>query len=194
MDARRLSALSGLLAVAVAICGILAAVSLAPWFDWSTNALSHLGVADWPERQLFNGTMLLTGLFGLGFLPAARGTMRATAHRVAQVPMIVAVVCVAGVGLFPAGHPFHFPLAITAYVGFIAGPISYGIGDHVLGAVRRGALTVASGVVHLGLWVAWGLWFRETLPGLAVPEFVGAVLFTGWVGCTAVRAYGTSTP
>ncbi len=185
--------MAGFAAVAVSLSGILVAVGLAPWFAWRTDALSNLGVATGPERLVFNGTLLLTGVLGLAFLPALRTTMRATAHRVAQLPLVVGVVAIAGVGLFPAGHPYHFPLAATGYLGFIAAPVAYGVGDFYVGARRRAAATVASGLLHLGVWVAWATLLDDALPGLAAPEFVGALLFNAWVAYTAVRVYRTGT-
>lgn len=187
MNRYRLSVLAGFLAVVVSIGSILTAVLLAPWFSWPTNALSDLGVVDGPERYVFNYGLVLTGVLGLLFLPALRETFHATAHRLAVVPLTAALVAVAGVGLFPSGQPLHFPMALTAYVGFIASVVTYGVGDYVVGAYRRAAATIGSGVAHFGFWLLWGFVLIDALPGLAVPEFVGALLFNAWVLFTATR-------
>ncbi|WP_255195918.1 DUF998 domain-containing protein [Halorarius litoreus] len=187
----RLSTHAGVLAAVVSIGAILAAVLAAPWFSWPANALSDLGVSDAPERYLFNYGLVLSGLLGLLFLPALRQTMHTPAHKLSVLPLGAALAGVTGVGLFPAGHPLHFPMALTAYVGFIASVITYGIGDYFIGEHRRAVATVGSGVAHFGFWVAWGFVLVEWLPGLAVPEFVGALLFNGWVLVTARRLYGT---
>lgn len=187
MNRYRLSVLAGVLAVVVSLGSIVTAVLLAPWFSWPADALSDLGIADGPERYVFNYGLVLTGLLGVLFLPALRETSHTTAHRLTAVPLAAALVGVAGVGLFPSGDPLHFPMALTAYVGFIASVVTYGVGDYVVGAYRRAAATVGSGVAHFGFWLLWGFVLIDELPGLAVPEFVGAVLFNGWVLFTAVR-------
>ena len=187
----RLSTHAGVLAAVGSIGAILAAVLVAPWFAWPTNALSDLGVSNAPERYLFNYGLVASGLFGLLFLPALRTTMHTPAHKLSVVPLGAALAGVTGVGLFPAGHPLHFPMAITAYVGFIAAVVTYGIGDYFIGERRRAVATVGSGVAHFGVWVAWAFVLVDQLPGLAVPEFLGALLFNGWVLFTAWRLYGT---
>lgn len=185
----RLSVVAGILAAIVSVGAILAATLLAPWFSWQTNALSALGASDAPERVVFNAGLVLTSLLGLLFLPALRQTLHTPAHRLSLLPLGAALGGVAGVGLFPAGHPFHFPLALTAYVGFVASVVTYGVGDYFIGERRRALATVGSGVTHVGVWVVWGFVFVDQLPGLAVPEFVGALLFIAWVLYTAVRLH-----
>lgn len=187
MNRHQLSTFAGVLAVVVSVGSILTAVLFAPWFSWQTNTLSDLGVADAPERHLFNYGLLLTGLLGLLFLPALRQTLQTLAHKLAVAPIVASLVGVAGVGLFPSGHPLHFPMALSAYLGFIAGVVLYGVGDYLAGSRRRGVATVGSGVAHFGSWVVWAFFLVDTLPGLAVPEFVGALLFDGWVLFTATR-------
>lgn len=190
MNRTRLSAALGVAAVLASFLCILTAVLTAPWFSWVANDLSDLGISDGPERWLFNYGLILTGLVGLGFLPALRATARNRAHRLSLVPFAVAMVAVAGVGVFPADRlrP-HALSAVTAYLAFMATPVVYGVGDLLAGARNRGAATIGSAVVHLGVWVLAVTSLRGTLTGIAVPEFLGAALFNAWVLSTAVRAW-----
>ncbi|NHN61565.1 MULTISPECIES: DUF998 domain-containing protein [Halorussus] len=190
MNRTRFSAVLGVAAVLVSFLGILGGVSTAPWFSWASNDLSDLGISAGPERWLFNYGLILSGIVGLGFLPALCATARHRAHRLALVPFAVAMVAVAGVGVFPADQPqAHALSAVTAYVAFVATPVVYGVGDLLAGAGNRGAATIASAVIHLGLWVLAVASLGETLTGIAVPEFVGATLFNAWVLYTAFRAW-----
>ena len=169
--------LAGVLAVVVSLGAISLSLMLAPWFAWPTNALSDLGVSDPPERLVFNYGLLLTGVLGLLFLPALRQTLHTPAHELAVAPLGVALVGVAGVGLFPSGHPFHFPMALTAYVGFIASVATYGVGDYFLGEHRRATATVGSGSLDGATEaVLTGGW-----------ELLGALLVNAWVLYTAAR-------
>lgn len=188
MNATQRSAALGVAAVVVSLVGILAATATAPWFSWAGNALSDLGTSDAPERLLFNYGLIAAGLLGLGFVPALLATASGVG-RAAVVPYVAAMVGVAGVGLFPSGTPLHFPAAATAYLGFVFAPVLHGAGDLRAGATRRGLVAVLDGAVHLAAWVLWATTLTGALPGLAVPEFVGAVLFNLWAAWVAVRAW-----
>lgn len=189
MNTTQRSVAVGVVGVLVSFVAILTAVGVATWFSWRTNALSDLGVSVGIARPIFNYGLIATGAIALGFVPALWNTADHRAHRVAVVPFVVAMVGVAGVGLFPSDQPLHAPAAITAYLAFMATPAVYGIGDLLVGARRRGIVTIASALAHLGFWVVWATTLTDTLPGLAVPEFVGSTLFNAWVCYTAARLW-----
>lgn len=128
-------------------------------------------------------------MVGLGFTPTLWVSAPSRLARGATLPFVAALVGVAGVGLFPAGTPLHFPAAAMAYLGFILTPLLFGVGSLVAGARRPGGVSLLDGLVHLFSWVVWGIVLSDALPGLAVPEVVGAVLFDGWVLWVAHRAW-----
>lgn len=173
--ARRVAVAAGSLAVVVALLGIGLATLLAPGFAWRTDALSDLGVA--PRTALvFNGSLLLAAALGLPYAWAvwdAEGGWR----RAPAVALAASLVLLGGVGAFPSGHPLHFPAAAGFYLGLTATLA-------VDGLARRGTATgrssLALAAVHVGQWAAWVAGVRVG-PGLAVPEFVGAVALAAWM-------------
>ncbi|PSP38509.1 hypothetical protein BRC71_07565 [Halobacteriales archaeon QH_7_65_31] len=189
MNTTQRSVAVGVAGVLLSFLAILGAVASAEWFSWAGNALSDLGVAGGIERPIFNYGLIATGAVALGFVPALGRTADHPAHRVAVVPFVIAMVGVAGVGLFPSDQSLHGPVAITAYLGFMTTPAVYGVGDLLAGARRRAVATLASAGVHLAFWVVWATQLQASLPGLAVPEFVGSTLFNAWVGYTAYRLW-----
>ena len=189
MNTTQRSVAVGVVGVLVSFLAILTAVGTASWFSWADNALSDLGVSAGVARPIFNYGLTATGVIALGFVPALWRTADHLAHRVAVVPFVIAMVGVAGVGLFPSDQPLHAPAAITAYLAFMTTPTGYGVGDLLVGARRRGVATIASALAHLGFWVVWATQLQATLPGLAVPEFVGSTLFNAWVCYTATRLW-----
>ncbi|MDZ7745619.1 MAG: DUF998 domain-containing protein [Halobacteriales archaeon] len=189
MNRTQRSVAVGVTGVAISFVAILAAVASATWFSWAGNALSDLGVSAGVARPIFNYGLIATGVIALGFAPALWRTAETLPHRIAVVPFVIAMLGVAGVGLFPSDQPLHAPAAITAYLAFMMTPTVYGVGDLLAGARQRGVATIASAAIHLGFWILWVTQLQSTLPGLAVPEFVGSTLFNAWVCYTAVRLW-----
>ncbi|WP_080508406.1 DUF998 domain-containing protein [Haloparvum sedimenti] len=163
---------AGAASPAVALGGILLATLLDPTFSWTGDALSDLGVRA-PSALAFNGALIVGGLLGLPYahLLSERG------GRAVGVAFGVGTLCLAGVGLFPSGTAPHAPVA----VGFF---LLATVAVAVDGAARReeptGRLSLALAAGHVLAWVTWGagLW---PATGLALPEFVGAMIVAAWV-------------
>lgn len=171
---RRLARLSGPAAVAVAVTGILAATAISPTFAWQTSALSDLGVAP-RTAWLFNGSLVVGGLVGA---PYAWALWSAAADRLSHLraaTYLFALVSMAGVGLAPAGRPLHVPFALAFFALAALTAVVDGVARFRL---PHGKLSLLSGVLAPLAWPAWLGWLGE---GIAVPEFVGAVLFGVWV-------------
>lgn len=188
MNRDTLAVAAGPVALLMAAFGIGGALVLAPWFAFSGNALSDLGVAGRPSAPAFNGGLLLSGVTATGFAIALWRRSRNRFHRAGALACALAVVSMALVGVFPAPSPLHLPVAVGTYLGFTATFLLRGAGDLRAGAPRWGAAAVSLAVAHA---VGWFLWLRfgegTPLAGLAVPEIYGAVLFGGWTLATAVR-------
>lgn len=189
MRTLRLSAVAGVAAVALSLGATLGAPATAPWFSWSTNALSDLGTTDGTRRLLFNYGLIAAGTVGLGFLPAVAASASNRVGRAATVPVAAALLGVVGVGAFPAGTPLHLPAALATYLGFIAAPVVYGVGDLLAGNRLTGLASVLNGAVHLAVWFPFSFVYLGVAFGLAVPELAGAALFDAWVLGVAARVW-----
>lgn len=179
--------LAGPVALLFATLGIGGAIALAPWFAFSEHALSDLGVAGRPSAPVFNGGLVLAGVTALGFAAELWDLSADPLHRAGALACALAVGSMALVGVFPAPHPLHFPVAVGTYLGFTATFLLRGAGDRRAGATRWGTASVALAVVHV---LGWSLWIRfgaGPLAGLAVPEVFGALLFGGWTLATVAR-------
>lgn len=175
MSPRRIDAwrrAAGAASPAVALGGILLATALDPTFSWTTDALSDLGVRA-PSALAFNGALIAGGLLGLPYAHL----LFERADRAVAVAFGVGSLCLAGVGLFPSGTALHAPVAVGFY---LLATVALA-GD---GVARRdestGRLTLALAAGHVLSWTTWGagLW---PATGLALPEFVGALIVAAWV-------------
>lgn len=174
---RRWARRSGPVAAAVAIACILAATAVSPTFSWWSGALSDLGTAG-ASAWLFNGGLVVGCLLGL---PYAWVLWTAAADPLGDLRAITygaALLAMAGVGLFPAGRPPHFPLALAFFVLATLTLLVDGVARLRL---LTGKLSLGFGIATPLAWPVWGLWIAPS-GGIAVPEFVGATLFALWIG------------
>ena len=167
----------GAVATLAALGGIAIAIRLDPTFSWTADALSDLGVRE-RSAPAFNGGLVLGGLAGLGYAAGLweRGRAR-TAGRLRAVVFALAMVSMAGIGLFDLTRPLHGPAAVGFYL-----LVTVVVG--IDGVVRRTAVTgrLALGFVpvHVAVWASFlaGYW---PVTGLALPELPGALALAVWV-------------
>lgn len=172
--------LSALLAPAVALAAIVGAVLLAPEFSWAGDALSDLGVPGAGAAWLFNGGLVLAGVLGLPFAASLAATARTRLDWLACLVLLATLPSLAGVGLFPSGHPYHLPAAVGFYLGAALTLWIDGTAGVLAGEPRFGLAALWLGNLQVLQWLAWAAGLRVG-PGLAIPEAVGAVLFAVWV-------------
>ncbi len=176
----------GILSVLVALGAIFGASVLSADFTWSHHALSDLGASGAPTAPVFNYGLILAGLFGFGF---AGGLVLSSTHlleRIGAMTLVGSLVFLILVGVFPIGHRYHLVVAVLFYVLFTYAMWLYGTGHVLLGRTVFGIGTVWIGIVHVTFWLLWGVGVRIG-PGLAIPELVGAGLFSAWVCYVALE-------
>ncbi|WP_276271625.1 DUF998 domain-containing protein [Haloarcula litorea] len=190
METDRASAWAGVASVGLTDLAILAATVASPTFRWTGDALSDLGqpgdaAATPVTTLLFDGGLVVGAVVGLAFaLTLSRGAGHPV-ERVAALPFVVALIGLAGVGVFPYSQALHAPAAVTFYLASMVAMAAYAVGNALAGARVRGAVTLALVGVHVAVWYWWATGGAFTRGGLAVPEFAGALLFGGWVVWTA---------
>ena len=168
----RFVAAFGAVATLSALGGIALAILLDPNFSWTADALSDLGVRD-GSAPAFNWGLIAGGAAGVCY---AAGLGRA-GRPVRALLLALAMVAMAGVGLFDLTEPLHGPAAIGFY-GLVTLVFA------VDGWVRRGAATgrvaLAFAPVHVAVWATFvaGWW---PVTGLALPELPGALMLAAWV-------------
>ncbi|WP_254280341.1 DUF998 domain-containing protein [Haloarcula marina] len=186
----RVSGWSGVVSVVLTNAAILLATLASPSFSWTAHALSNLGYSGDPVATpvttlLFDGGLVVGGVVGLGFGYVLWVRSRNVVEKLAVPLFGVALLGMAGVGVFPYPKALHTPSAMTLYLGTMAAMTTYGVGNALAGARRRAAGTVALVGLHVGVWWWWLSGGGLSRGGLAVPEMLGALLFSAWVLWTA---------
>jgi len=136
---------------------------------------------------LFNGGLLLGGLFGLLFAWGRWQRTTRAGGRVVAVLLGLTVVCMAGIAVFPQGTTPHVPLAVAFFVLITATIWADSLVTGKTPEGLRGAVTAWLGLVNV---LAWGIWIATgpvLRPGVAIPEIVGALVLSAWVISEAIR-------
>jgi len=181
-----------------------------PAFSWETRSLSSIGEAngkgllalgsrDQLAFLLFNGGLLLGGLSGLPFVVGLGKSTEGTASTVATGLGLLTLVGMFGVGVAYLDGPLaalHFPFATTLFFGLTFTMWTFGTAM-VLGADRTyGVGTIWLSNAQVVVWILWVIAEAMAFTGddvwtyFAVPEFVAALSFGGWVLVTARRYAG----
>ena len=205
----------GLIGIASPIIGILAvlvSIYFSPWFEWPTHALSDLGVeqegrlisqfAQEGDTQIatwtFNGGMIVAGLLIAIFVSSTRKTIPDNLmNKIAYSLIFIGGINLALVGVFPySSGTIHL---IVALIYFIFTPI----GLIMIGVERRtrdknfAIFSIGSGIVSLIviggavlgiLGTPIGTIYPE---GVAIPEFIEAVILGLWIGIAGIRVFRT---
>jgi len=176
---RRALAWSGVAAVLVGFGTIVVTTASAPWFDWTANALSHLGDSDrWALAWVFNRGLTLAGVLGSAFVARVAVDATTNARRGAIGVFGISTVSLALIGAFPVGNPLHGPVSVAFFVSLTYGVFLWGTTDVLDDQPRHGLALIWLGIGHVTLWATW----VTVVPwsGIAIPELVGALVLGAW--------------
>lgn len=179
-DASDLLRWSGVAGSLVGFAAVLSAAALSPTFSWTADAISSLGAAGAANPWILNAGLVAAGLVSLPFARVLWTTARHLLERAGAVAFGLGVVALVGVGVFPAGTDLHGPAAVSYFVLLTFVAWLHGSGAVLAGDAVRGLVAVWLGIAHVLAWVVWGLGVRPG-PGIAIPEFVGSLLFLAWL-------------
>lgn len=170
------SAFFGVGAIFVLYCSILLAISRAPWFSWTENALSDLGNLRYDTAPIFNAGLLIAGLLLILYSSAAlRDHAPKTAYFLAFTGFAMQLV---GLLCENYGH-LHYYVSVLLFVSLPFAAMSYFI-------ERRCYLTW---LVFLAVPV-WILYFQGSLfPGVAIPEILSSFVMLPWLLKTLIRVW-----
>ena len=206
----------GLIGIASPIIGLLAvlvSIYFSPWFEWPTHALSDLGVAQ--EGRLisqfaqegdtqiatwtFNGGMIVAGLLIAIFVYSTRKTITDNLmSKIAYSLIFIGGINLALVGVFPysVSDTIHLMVALIYFIFTPIGLIMIGVErrtrdkNFAIFSIGSGivSLVVIGGAVLGILGTPIGTIYPE---GVAIPEFIEAVILGLWIGIAGIRVFRT---
>jgi hypothetical membrane protein len=172
MDVRtvRLIGWLGFIAPVVGFAFIFLAIQTAPWFSWSENALSDLGVED-VTAAIFNygliATASMVAAFSLGLQEFTDGDR---VGRIGSSLFLLAAVFLFFIGVFPetAGR-IHFYVSVAFFVTLSLTVMVLSVYVLRQGMKGEGVAVLAAGLFSAMIWTLnWD--------GAAIPEAISALM------------------
>jgi hypothetical membrane protein len=160
---------------------ILLAVSSAPWFSWTENALSDLGVFGL-SAVIFNNGLIITAAMMMVFCAGIWGWVDGDVMgRAGAVLFFLAAAFLVGIGAFPetAGR-IHYYVSVGFFVSM---PLSlFTMAVYMLqGGMRRlGLLSLLLGGFAAVVWM-------PNWDGVAIPEALSALAVGAWSAAMGSR-------
>jgi len=163
---------------------ILLSISYSPWFNWSENALSDLGVHE--AATLFNSTLMIGGVLTLVFATGLLQTLRRTKTGfTGALVFVVGAVSLFAIGLFPetAGR-IHFYVSVSFFAFAALSMIIIGVALVRASERNVGVFSVFAGLFAAAVWILfWSIPHR----GVAVPELLSVLAASAWSVITGAK-------
>lgn len=176
----RLFGYFGVLAPVVGFVMIFLAIGTAPWFSWTGNALSDLGV-EGLTAVLFNSGLAMTAAvmmaFSLGLYELTRGSRVGT---LSFLLMLAASGWLLGIGRFPetAGR-IHYYFSVAFFVTLPLALAAFTVHTRRAGPRWLANLTAACGLAAAVVWAPdWS--------AVAIPEALSALAVGVWSSATGL--------
>jgi hypothetical membrane protein len=171
----RISGLCGIAAPIFGFSSIFIAISYSPWFRWTENALSDLGVKGF-SAAVFNSGLVFSGLLLLVFSMSLTHLLGAgLLSRIGHSLFSIASVDLCLIGLFSEKFGIlHFYVSVLFFTLLPLSLILIGVRLIMSSLYKRlGFIILLSSVLAIGIWL-------PTWVGVAIPEFVSALMGSVW--------------
>jgi hypothetical membrane protein len=166
--------------ILVLICIVLSTASWAQ-FSWTTNALSDLGVQAGITSILFNGAIVLGGLFFIIFaIGIFKLVEKQLVGKIGSVLLVGSFIAFTLIGIFNSSFsPTHYIVAVTFFVAFPLALMFLVRSFWLLDERKLGLFTLATAFIAALPWV---LQFTfHYVQGIAIPEFASGIVLAIWV-------------
>ena len=158
----------------VVFSGIMLAMSGSPWFEWTKNALSDLGV-EGISAFFFNNGLILGGIFTFIF---SIGLAKMLSKKTGAYILAVSSLALIGVGLFPKTiFVLHYFSSATFFILLTLALLLIGLSmkkEHFEPSIATVAIAFALFALSSPL-------FLSILDGVAVPEAIAC--FPAFIWC-----------
>ncbi len=186
----RVSGVCGIASPLVGLTVILVVISSSPWFRWTENDISVLGV-EGSTTLLFNWGLILTGLLSLIFAIGLRKNLLSSRlGQLGVVSLLLGSLSLSATGIFPRTINLpHDAASIAFFVLITLGLALVGAAAIAASKMRWGVLSVTAGVLVVALLKAPWPW-----SGGAIEQILACLPWSLWTIALAVRLLKGTNP
>lgn len=171
----RAAGLCGVLTPIIVLTSILFAIFYSPWFSWTANALSDLGVQG-TAAILFNSSLVVGGVLTIIFAIGLREILlNKTLGWIGTLIFILDAAILCAIGLFPeTAGDIHLYVSVAFFVLLPISLFLIGVAMMQEPSERKlGLFTVMAGIVTA---TVWALPWRA----VAIPEIIAVLAASVW--------------
>jgi len=175
---RRITGVCAIISQLVGLTALLgAAISNSPWFSWTEDHISALGV-EGSAKTLFNSGLILTGIFSIIFaIGLGRCLLSGRLGRLAMGSLILGSIAVFDMGVFPRTFDFMHGASTTAFfVGITLTLLLIGVAAIAASQMTWGLLSITAGVLVAGPQLVLG-----PLSGGAILQLLSYLPWSLWM-------------
>ncbi len=173
---RRVAGICGIASQLVVATALLVTTSNSPWFNWSENYISVLGV-EGSMAMLFNWGLILAGVLSVIFAIGLRKNLVSSRlGQLGMVSLILGSIGLSGMGIFPRIINLPHNLASIAFFVFVTSAIFLiGIATITASQRRWGVISLTAGVLTIILQLIPWSW-----SGGAIPQVLYCLPWSLW--------------
>ena len=165
----------GVLTPIIVLTLILLAIYFSPWFSWTENALSDLGVQG-TAAVLFNSSLVIGGVLIIIFAFGVREfLLNKTLGRIGTLVFFLDGAMLCAIGIFPeTAGDIHFYVSVAFFVLLPVSLFLNGVAMMQEFSERKtGLFTIVTGIVAATVWMLqWS--------AFAIPETIAALAAFTW--------------
>ena len=172
------AAMLAVVAPMVAFASIFTAIMLSPWFSWTGNALSDLGVGG--ASAIFNLGLIASGLMLIPLPIALYTASDSRLERMSAILLLLSAILLSSIGLFPEScGRLHYYVSVAFFLTLPLTIYLYAASTY-RNSKTEALLSALAATVALGLWLLpWS--------SPAMPEALSALSAALWVEGLALR-------
>jgi hypothetical membrane protein len=157
----------------VVSAAVLSAILVSPWFNWSDNALSDLGVSGLGST-LFNTGLVAGGVMLIAFAAGLWKNSKSQCDRAGASILILGGVSLGAIGVFPENvGRIHLYFSVAFFASLALSLLTFSAARIVRAELRQG---VFGGLLCV---IATSVWLFEWR-GVAIPETVAYLSGAAW--------------
>jgi len=178
----RTAGICGVLTPIIVLTSILLAIYYSPWFSWTENALSDLGVQG-IAAILFNPSLIVGGILTIIFAIGLREfLLNKTLGRIGTLVLILDAAMLCAIGIFPeTAGVIHRYVSVAFFVLLPISLFLIGVAMMQEPSERKlGLFTIIAGIAAATVWM---LQWRAA----AIPEIIAVFAASVWSMVLGIR-------